>query len=123
MSFYNFTEEQMLHEEVDLKWEEMQAWVQDFQLLERLRADLVVGGTATFIGCRPRNREVLQRRMYRTEIEEWMKEADVSEKQSDTSSIKKDEDEHLITSSDQVILGGSINGEGESYQRSMPINS
>lgn len=37
------TEEQMLHEEVDLKWEEMQAWVQDFQLLERLRADLVVG--------------------------------------------------------------------------------
>jgi hypothetical protein len=33
----------MLHEEVDLKWEEMQAWVQDFQLLERLRADLVVG--------------------------------------------------------------------------------
>jgi hypothetical protein len=37
------TEEQMLHEEVDLKWEELQAWVQDFQLLERLRADLVVG--------------------------------------------------------------------------------
>jgi hypothetical protein len=33
----------MLHEEVDLKWEEMQAWVQDFLLLERLRADLVVG--------------------------------------------------------------------------------
>jgi len=37
------TEEQMLHEEVDLKWDEMEALVQDFQLLERLRADLVVG--------------------------------------------------------------------------------
>ena len=33
----------MLHEEVDLKWDEMEAWLQDFQLLERLRADLVVG--------------------------------------------------------------------------------
>nr|CAD7403905.1 unnamed protein product [Timema poppensis] len=101
-------EEKMLHEEVHLKWEEMQSWVQDFQLLERLRADLIVGlqkveakvevegqisfgfnfdvynnlriGTATFIGCRPRNREVLQRRMYRTEIEEWMKEADMAER-------------------------------------------
>jgi hypothetical protein len=37
------TEEQMLHEEVDIRWEEMQAWVQDLQLLERLRADLVIG--------------------------------------------------------------------------------
>nr|CAD7437546.1 unnamed protein product [Timema bartmani] len=36
-------EEKMLHEEVHLKWEEMQSWVQDFQLLERLRADLIVG--------------------------------------------------------------------------------
>lgn len=36
-------EEKMLHEEVDLKWEELQTWVQDFQLLERLRSELVVG--------------------------------------------------------------------------------
>lgn len=33
----------MLHEEVDLKWEEIQAWVFDFQLLEKLRSDLIVG--------------------------------------------------------------------------------
>lgn len=33
----------MLHEEVDLKWEELQAWVQDFQLLEKLRSDLIIG--------------------------------------------------------------------------------
>jgi hypothetical protein len=41
--FVWLTEEQMLHEEVDLKWDEMEAWVQDFQLLEKFRADLVVG--------------------------------------------------------------------------------
>ena len=36
---------------------------------------IFVQGTATFIGCRTRNRDLLQRRMYRSEIEEWMKEA------------------------------------------------
>ena len=33
----------MLHEEVHLKWEEIQIWVQDFHLLESLRNELVVG--------------------------------------------------------------------------------
>jgi hypothetical protein len=37
----------MLHEEVDLKWDEMETWVQDLQLLERLRADLVFGVSIT----------------------------------------------------------------------------
>ncbi|KAJ9576217.1 hypothetical protein L9F63_006950 [Diploptera punctata] len=114
-------EEQMLHEEVDLKWEEMQSWVQDFQLLEKLRSDLVVGGTATFIGCRPRNREVLQRRMYRTEIGEWMREADDNERQNEVGG-KKDEEDDVIHNSDQVIIGGPLTGEGDSYQRAMPIN-
>ncbi|KAL1454257.1 hypothetical protein WDU94_010530, partial [Cyamophila willieti] len=68
-------EEKLLHEEVDLKWDEIQSWIQDFQLLEKLRNDLVVGGIATFVGRRPRNREVLQRRMYRSEIDQWMKDA------------------------------------------------
>uniref|UniRef100_A0A8D8TKZ2 Two pore calcium channel protein 1 n=2 Tax=Cacopsylla melanoneura TaxID=428564 RepID=A0A8D8TKZ2_9HEMI len=68
-------EEKLLHEEVDLKWDEIQSWIQDFQLLEKLRNDLVVGGIATFVGRRPRNREVLQRRMYRSEIDQWMNDA------------------------------------------------
>jgi two pore calcium channel protein 1 len=112
----------MLHEEVDLKWDEMEALVQDFQLLERLRADLVVGGTATFIGCRPRNREVLQRRMYRAEIGEWMKEADLTDKQATSSRRKADETEHLISSSDQIILCGGLMGHADSYQHAVPIN-
>jgi hypothetical protein len=33
----------MLHEEVDLRWEELLNWIQDFQMLERLRPELVVG--------------------------------------------------------------------------------
>jgi hypothetical protein len=79
-------------------------------------------GTATFIGCRPRNREVLQRRMYRTEIEEWMREADLADRQEHSSRRKTDENEHLITSSDQIILGGALMADGDSYQRAVPIN-
>jgi hypothetical protein len=79
-------------------------------------------GTATFIGCRPRNREVLQRRMYRTEVEEWMKEADLADKQEHNSGRRGDENEHLISSSDQIILGGCLTGDRDSYQRAVPIN-
>ncbi|KAG8296528.1 Two pore calcium channel protein 1 [Homalodisca vitripennis] len=67
-------EEKLLHEEIDLKWEEIQSWVQDFHVLEKLRSDLVVGGIATFVGVRSRNREILQKRMYRSEIDQWMRE-------------------------------------------------
>jgi len=79
-------------------------------------------GTATFMGCRPRNREVLQRRMYRTEIKEWMREADVTDKQANSSGRRADETEHLISSSDQIILGGGLMGHTDSYQRAVPIN-
>lgn len=33
----------MLHEEVDLRWEELIIWIQDFQFLEKLRPELIVG--------------------------------------------------------------------------------
>jgi hypothetical protein len=79
-------------------------------------------GTATFVGCRPRNREVLQRRMYRTEIEEWMKEADLRDMQENDNGRRNSEDEHIIIGSDQIILGGALTGEGDSYQRAVPIN-
>lgn len=59
-------------------------------------------GTTTFIGCRPRNRNVLQRRMYRNEIDEWMKEAERSEKRMQRFD---NEEEHIIVSTDHVILG------------------
>lgn len=39
----------MLHEEVDLKWEEIMSWIQDFQLLEKLRPELVVGVSLNLI--------------------------------------------------------------------------
>ncbi|XP_075219021.1 two pore calcium channel protein 1-like isoform X4 [Lycorma delicatula] len=75
-------EEKLLHEEVFLKWEEVQSWVTDFHMLESLQSDFVVGGTATYLGCRPRNREVLQKRMYRSEVSEWMQEAAAEEAES-----------------------------------------
>lgn len=72
-------EEKMLHEEVELKWDELQYVIEDFQLLEKLRPSLVVGGTTVFIGSRPRTREVLQRKMYTNEINEWVAEAKQTE--------------------------------------------
>ncbi|XP_043269050.1 two pore calcium channel protein 1-like isoform X2 [Venturia canescens] len=80
-------EEKMLHEEVELRWDELQAIVQDFQLLEHLRSNLVVGGTAAFIGSRPRTREVLQRRMYTNEISEWVAEVKLEELQGASRSV------------------------------------
>ena len=33
----------MLHEEVELRWDELQCIIEDFQLLEKLRPSLIVG--------------------------------------------------------------------------------
>ena len=41
--YNHLTEEKMLHEEVELKWEELQSIVQDFQFLEQLRSSLING--------------------------------------------------------------------------------
>ncbi|XP_026277239.1 two pore calcium channel protein 1 [Frankliniella occidentalis] len=102
-------EEKMLHEELHLKWEEISRLLRDQHLLDTLRPHLVVGGTSTFIGCRPRNREVLQNRMYRAEIEEWMNEAAAAEKsnQNGNQQLAHEVDaEHVvITESDSIVLG------------------
>ena len=79
-----------------MEWTDLQNLVQDFKLLETLRNSFTVGvsvprrfakplcvfflndffqGTSTYLGRRPRTREVLQRRMYTTEIQEWQREA------------------------------------------------
>ncbi|XP_044592960.1 two pore calcium channel protein 1-like isoform X1 [Cotesia glomerata] len=76
-------EEKMLHEEVELKWDELQTIIQDFHILEKLRSSLIVNNTTNYIGSRPRTREVLQRRMYTLEIQEWVAEAKVDEKSSE----------------------------------------
>jgi len=51
-----------------------------------------------------------------------MKEADLADKQASSSGRKADETEHLIGSSDQIILGGGLMGHADSYQRAVPIN-
>ncbi|KAK7873151.1 hypothetical protein R5R35_006372 [Gryllus longicercus] len=118
-------EEKMLHEEVHLKWEELQSWVQDFQLLEKLRQDLVVGGTATFIGVRPRNREVLQRRMYRSEIEDWMHEAELAEQSEGyipSTDLGDGDDDSIATGSEQGVIADTV-VQSDGYQRNVTINS
>ncbi|XP_020294298.1 two pore calcium channel protein 1-like [Pseudomyrmex gracilis] len=73
-------EQKMLHEKVELKWDELQYIIEDSQTLENLRNFLVIGGSTLFIGSRPRTREVLQTKMYMNEINEWISEANLEEK-------------------------------------------
>ncbi|XP_031776231.1 two pore calcium channel protein 1 isoform X4 [Apis florea] len=100
-------EEKMLHEEVELKWDELQYIIEDFQLLEKLRPSLIVGGTTVFIGSRPRTREVLQRKMYTNEITEWIAEAKQTERQflsNTTHNVDENYREDAISESDYIGL-------------------
>ncbi|XP_053597869.1 two pore calcium channel protein 1 isoform X2 [Microplitis demolitor] len=92
-------EEKMLHEEVELKWDELQSIIQDFQILEKLRSLLTISNTTSYIGSRPRTREVLQRRMYTHEIHEWIAEAKLDEKTNESEIINSFDDIRVEDSS------------------------
>lgn len=100
----------MLHEEVELKWNELQCIIEDFQILENLRNSLVVGGSTFFIGSRPRTREVLQRKMYTHEINEWIAEVKTEEKQSVSNVAHNIEDPsgEGISDTDNLVLNGNL---------------
>lgn len=100
----------MLHEEVELKWDELQCIIEDFQTLENLRNSLVVGGSTLFIGSRPRTREVLQRKMYTHEINEWIAEAKSEEKQlvPNTSRNAEEGSGDGISDTDNLVLNGNL---------------
>ncbi|XP_053616842.1 two pore channel protein 1-like isoform X2 [Plodia interpunctella] len=72
-------EEKLLHEEVHTSWEEAQRLGASGNLADELRPYLPPGVEVTFIGSRPRTKEVLQRRMYQTEIQKWLAEEDDDE--------------------------------------------
>lgn len=99
----------MLHEEVELKWNELQCIIEDFKTLENLRNSLVVGGSTLFIGSRPRTREVLQRKMYTHEINEWITEVKTEEKQSISNVAHNVEDPSDSTSdTGHLIMNGNL---------------
>ncbi|XP_033207244.1 two pore calcium channel protein 1-like isoform X2 [Belonocnema kinseyi] len=105
-------EEKMLHEKVELKWEELQSIVEDFQLLEQLRSSLMSGGTMAFIGSRPRTREILQTRMYTNEIYEWLAEVKLAETHDASgivSSYEEFEDNIDSVDPNQLALNGLSN--------------
>lgn len=113
----------MLHEEVELKWDELQCIIEDFQTLENLRSFLVVGGSTLFIGSRPRTREVLQRKMYTHKINEWINEAKTEERQSlapnamrNAEDDGKDDDDTPDT--DHLVMNGNLRHQQEN---SVPI--
>ncbi|KAK9892534.1 hypothetical protein WA026_020517 [Henosepilachna vigintioctopunctata] len=80
-------EEQMLHEEVSIEWSLLQREIGDIKLLESLQLDFTPTGTTHYIGRRRRNREVLQRHMYITEITQWLNEIKEEEERNKISEI------------------------------------
>ncbi|XP_025834765.1 two pore calcium channel protein 1-like [Agrilus planipennis] len=71
-------EERMLVEEVIIDWNTLQNLVQDPVLLDKLRDSFVPGGVSYYVGRRQRTRDVLQHRMYASEIDNWIRETSVS---------------------------------------------
>ncbi|CAH2052635.1 unnamed protein product, partial [Iphiclides podalirius] len=85
-------EEKLLHEEVHTSWEEAQRLGVSGDLADELRPFLPPGVDVTFIGSRPRTKEVLQRRMYQTDIQKWLAEEDESEDLQPSTTATSSED-------------------------------
>ncbi|XP_068623656.1 two pore channel protein 1-like [Battus philenor] len=85
-------EEKLLHEEVHTNWEEAQRLGASGDLADELRTFLPPGVDVTFIGSRPRTKEVLQRRMYQTDIQKWLAEEDESEDLPPSTTVTSSED-------------------------------
>lgn len=85
-------EEKLLHEEVHTSWEEAQRLGATGELADTLRDHLPLGVSVTFIGSRPRTKEVLQRRMYQNDIQKWLAEEDQLEGNPPSTTITSSED-------------------------------
>ncbi|CAK1552370.1 unnamed protein product [Leptosia nina] len=85
-------EEKLLHEEVHTSWEEAQRLGASGDLAEHLRTFLPPGIDVTFIGTRPRTKEVLQRRMYQTEIQKWLAEEDENDEGQPSTTVTSSDD-------------------------------
>ncbi|XP_060806614.1 two pore calcium channel protein 1 isoform X1 [Amyelois transitella] len=85
-------EEKLLHEEVHTSWEEAQRLGASGHLADELRPYLPPGVEVTFIGSRPRTKEVLQRRMYQSEIQKWLADEDENEGLPPSTTIASSED-------------------------------
>ncbi|XP_038214819.1 two pore calcium channel protein 1-like isoform X2 [Zerene cesonia] len=85
-------EEKLLHEEVHTSWEEAQRLGASGDLADQLRTHLTPGMQVTFIGTRPRTKEVLQRRMYQSDIQKWLSEEDENEDLQPSTTVTSSED-------------------------------
>ncbi|XP_063368850.1 two pore channel protein 1-like [Cydia amplana] len=83
-------EEKLLHEEVHTSWEEATRLGAGGELADELRPFLPAGTEVTFIGSRPRTKEVLQRRMYHQDIQKWLAEEDDNEVPPSTTLTSND---------------------------------
>lgn len=77
-------EEQLLHEDVTIDWNlHLLVNVQDTKQLDHLKNDFLADQLTHYVGRRRRTREVLQKRMYLQEIEKWLIEAEMQERNND----------------------------------------
>ncbi|XP_049818861.1 two pore calcium channel protein 1-like isoform X2 [Aethina tumida] len=68
-------EEMMLHEKIILDWHYMQRLIQDAHMLDAARKEFAFVDVCAYIGKRRRTRDVLERHMYATEINQWLEDA------------------------------------------------
>ncbi|XP_058791332.1 two pore calcium channel protein 1-like [Phymastichus coffea] len=101
-------EEKMLHEQVELNYYELKSIVQDERLMtEQLSEFLPPGSLRIFIGSRPRTRDILQRKMYTQEIEEWLSEAEAQDRHNNMSS-ERGIDERIPEAESTVTNGMNL---------------
>ena len=78
------TEDKMLRTEVALSAEEVDFCYKQFtedptqrmQMLQDCGEDLATKGSITYVGFRRRTKEILLKRMFRTEIPDWLRESE-----------------------------------------------
>jgi len=71
------TEVTLSAEEVDFCYRQYpEDPLQRMQMLQDCGEDLAAKGTVTYIGSRRRTKEILLKRMFRTEIPEWLRETE-----------------------------------------------
>ncbi|KAL4715303.1 hypothetical protein ACJJTC_010873 [Scirpophaga incertulas] len=73
-------------------WEEAARLGAGGALADQLRPHLPPGIEVTFIGSRPRTKEVLQRRMYQNDIQKWLAEEDENEGLPPSTTLASSED-------------------------------
>ncbi|KYM97934.1 Two pore calcium channel protein 1 [Cyphomyrmex costatus] len=102
-------EKKMFCDKVELIWHELQ-FIIDHKTVKQLHRSLFINEdcySTSFIGSLPRTREVLQKKMYREEINKWIAESE-SEFEEKMIHNTKDRTGDGISNTDHLVLNGNL---------------